>query len=181
MRLFVGIPLTATVMRELTAASAQLRSDGDGLRWAKPESWHVTLQFLGNARPEQYECVVARLQELRLQPTPISLEGLGCFDRAGVLFAGVRPTEELLLLRQRVTAATAVCGFAAEHRPYQPHITLARRKGTTRAQSLSALKNRARIAAFSRFVAEEFLLYESILGRAGSDYEIRARFPLENA
>jgi 2'-5' RNA ligase len=179
MRLFVGIPLAATVIRELTAASTRLRSDGDGLRWSKPESWHITLQFLGNTAPERYECVVARLGELRLPPVPIWLEGLGCFDRAGVLFAAVRPTAELLLLQRRVTRATEACGFPVDARPYQPHITLARSKGKGRAQGLSALKTRARAAPdFTQFVAGEFLLYESVLSPSGSDYAIRARFPL---
>jgi 2'-5' RNA ligase len=183
MRLFVGIPLAAPVVRELTAASARLRSDGDGLRWSKPESWHITLQYLGNTEPGRYECVVARLGELCLSPVPIWLEGLGCFDRAGVLFAEVRPTPELLLLQRRVTQATEACGFPVDARPYQPHITLARSKGNSkgkgRAQGLSALKTRARAAQnFTQFVAGEFLLYESLPGPSGVDYAIRARFPL---
>src|SRR5664280_1331673 len=126
MRLFVGVPLAAAVTRELMAACARLRSDGDGLRWSRPESWHVTLQFLGNVAPEQYECLGSRLREVNVPPVPISLEGLGCFDRAGVFFAGVKATPELLLLQQRVAAATGVCGFVADARPYQPHIRLAR-------------------------------------------------------
>ena len=179
MRLFVGIPLAAPVVRELTAASARLRSDGDGLRWSKPESWHITLQYLGNTEPGRYECVVVRLGELRLSPVPIWLEGLGCFDRAGVLFAEVRPTPELLLLQRRVTQATEACGFPVDARPYQPHITLARSKGKGRARGLSALKNRARVASdFTQLFAGEFLLYESLPGPSGSDYAIRARFPL---
>jgi 2'-5' RNA ligase len=179
MRLFVGIPLAAPAMRELTTASARLRSDGDGLRWSKPESWHITVQFLGNTEPGRYECVVARLEELRLSPVPIWLEGLGCFDRAGVLFAEVRPAPELLLLQRRVTQATEACGFPVDARPYQPHITLARSKGKGRAQGLSALKNRARAAQnFTQFVAGEFVLYESVPSPSGSDYAIRARFAL---
>ena len=179
MRLFVGIPLAATAVCELTAASARLRSDGDGLRWSKPESWHITLQFLGNTEPERYECVVARLGELRLPPVPIWLEGLGSFDRAGVLFAEVRPTPELLLLQRRVNQAMEACGFPVDARPYQPHITLARSKGKGRAQGLSALTTRAHAApGFTQFVAGEFLLYESVPGLSGSDYADRARFSL---
>lgn len=171
--------MAATAVCELTAASARLRSDGDGLRWSKPESWHITLQFLGNTEPERYECVVARLGELRLPPVPIWLEGLGSFDRAGVLFAEVRPTPELLLLQRRVNQAMEACGFPVDARPYQPHITLARSKGKGRAQGLSALKTRAHAApGFTQFVAGEFLLYESVPGLSGSDYAVRARFSL---
>ncbi len=178
MRLFVGIPLAATVIEELRAAAVRLHSAGDGLRWQAPASWHITLQFLGNTSQEQYECVVERLRALHAPPVPVYLEELGCIERAGILIAGVRLTTELLLLQERVTAATRPCGFVPEARPYQPHITLARCKGKRR--DLAKLK--AKILhppKFSRFVAHEFLLYESFPGPAGSRYEVRERFSLD--
>jgi 2'-5' RNA ligase len=176
MRLFVGIPLAAAVIDQLRAASARLRSTGDGLRWTAPESWHVTLQFLGNTGPEQYECVATRLRALHAPPVPVCLEELGCFDRAGILIASVRLTPELLLLQERVTAATQPCGFVPETRPFQPHITLARSKGRHNLGNLKAKIRRP--INFTRFVAHEFLLYESFLSPAGSRYEVRERFPL---
>jgi 2'-5' RNA ligase len=177
MRLFIGLPLAAAVIDELRAASARLRSAADGLRWTTPESWHVTLQFLGNTSPEQYACVVACLRALQSPPVPVCLEELGCFERAGILLASVRLAPELLLLQQRVTAATQPCGFVPETRPFQPHITLARSKG--RQHPLDNLKAKIRRPAnFTRFTAREFLLYESFLSPAGSRYEIRERFPL---
>jgi 2'-5' RNA ligase len=178
MRLFVGIPLAAAVIDELSAISRRLQSGADGLRWTASATWHITLQFLGETSREQSECVVARLRELHLPPVPVRLEGLGFFDRAGVFFAGVKVSHELLLLQERVTAATALCGFASEARPFQPHLTLVRSKG--RRQGLSELKARiGRQPEFTRFAAREFLLYESFLGPGGSRYEIRARFPLD--
>jgi 2'-5' RNA ligase len=178
MRLFIGVPLPAAVIDELSAISARLRSTRDGLRWSAPESWHITLQFLGNASREQYECAVSRLRELRMTPIPIRIEGLGIFDRAGVFFAGVTVTPELLLLQKRVTSATEPCGFVPESCLYQPHITLARSKGHR--HGLSQLKARMPIEPhFTRFVAEEFLLYESFLGPTGARHEVRARFPFE--
>ena len=177
MRLFVGIPLAAVVIDELRSAAARLRSTGDGLRWTGPASWHVTLQFLGNTGPEQFACVVARLRSLHSPPVPVSLEELGCFDRSGILFAGIRLTPELLLLQERVTAATQPCRFVPETRLFQPHITLARSKG--RQHNLDKLKAKiSRPTNFTRFIAREFLLYESFLTPAGVRYEVRERFPL---
>ncbi len=182
MRLFVGIPLAAAVIDELAAVSARLKSREDGLRWAAPESWHVTLQFLGNSGPEQYACLMARLGEVRSPPVAVRLEGLDFFERAGIFFAGVGLTPELLTLQQRVTAATGLCGFMAETRPYHPHITLARSKGQGRSRGLSEVKDGIqRQQAFTRFVAEEFFLYESQLLPGGARYEIRERFALQGS
>jgi 2'-5' RNA ligase len=178
MRLFVAIPLATAVIDELSAVTRRLKSGEDGLRWTAPATWHITLQFLGETGREQYECVVARLRKLHLPPVPVRLEGLGFFDRAGVFFAGVKVSPELLSLEERVRTATELCGFASEARPYQPHITLARSKGQR--QSLSELKAKiSRQPEFTRFAAGEFLLFESFLGPGGSRYEIRARFALD--
>jgi 2'-5' RNA ligase len=120
------------------------------------------------------------LHELHLPPVSIRLEELGCFDRAGVFFAGVKVSPELLLLQGRVVAATAHCGFASEARPYQPHITLARSKVRGQRDGLRNLRSAiSRQPKFTSFVAGEFLLYESFLEATGSRYEIRERFPLD--
>jgi 2'-5' RNA ligase len=177
MRLFVAIPMAEAVRGELAALTARLKSRNDGLRWTAPEAWHITLVFLGNTSPDQYECVAARLGELHLPPVPIALEKVDIFARGGVLIATVRPAPQLLQLQQRVSAAAALCGYVPEARPYQPHITLARSKG--RGPELTALKAKIqRQSAFTSFVAGEFLLYESYLESGGSRYEIRRRFPL---
>jgi 2'-5' RNA ligase len=179
MRLFVGIPLAASVIEQLEKVSMRHRVEGDGLRWSTRESWHITLQFLGSTSQTQYECIVARLRELHSAPVPIELEELGFFDRAGIFFAGVALTPELLALQQQVMATTTPCGFVPEDRPYRPHITLARSKGRRNAVRLDALKGKIRHQPkFSRFVAEEFFLYESLTRPTGSEYETRERFRL---
>lgn len=179
MRLFVGIPLADSLVQELTNVSVRFREKDDGLRWSAPESWHITLQFLGNTGQEQSDCAVGRLRELRYQPVPVRLESLGFFDRAGIFFAGVTLTPELASLQQRVTEATRHCGFVQEDRPYHPHITLARSKGNDGKRGLRKLQ--ARIHGeprFGRFVAVEFVLYESLTRPTGAEYIVRERFNL---
>ena len=110
-------------------ASGESAGHGDGLRWTAPESWHITLQFLGNATAEQLQCLTARLGEVRSAAVAVQLGELGCFDRAGVFFVDVAVTPELAALERSVVAATSRCGFVAEARPFHPHITLARAKG----------------------------------------------------
>jgi RNA 2',3'-cyclic 3'-phosphodiesterase len=180
MRLFIGIPLATEVIEALEALIRSLRSSADGLRWSAPETWHITLQFLGETSPERYDCTLAHLREVSSPHVPIWLDGTGCFDRAGVFYAGVNVSPELRQLQKLVVIATAKCGFRPEDRPYHPHVTLARAKGDNR-PLLRKLKARtSHDAAFPRFTASEFLLYEVFLGPGGSRYEVRERFPLRN-
>ena len=144
MRLFVGIPPASEVLNELSEAVARLRLPQDGLRWTTPESWHITLQFLGNTDQQHCDCVLERLKEIRAAKFEVRLGELGFFDRAGVFFLDVVPSADLVELAKRVTAATAKCGFAAEARPYHPHITLARAKGENKGRQMHALQERLR-------------------------------------
>ncbi|HTX75041.1 MAG TPA: RNA 2',3'-cyclic phosphodiesterase [Terracidiphilus sp.] len=175
MRLFIAIPMAEAVVHELASVRTQLERPGDGLRWSAPESWHITLQFLGNTAPDQLKCVAAGLRVIVSPLAPVKLDGLGFFDRAGIFFAGVQLSPELIALQQQVVAATSKCGFIAETRPYHPHITLARNRG----QSNGIRRLNATILPeprFPAFAAREFLLYESFPNSTGSRYQVRERF-----
>jgi len=180
MRLFIGIPLAPAVAVHLAALRERLERPGDNLRWSAPESWHITLQFLGATSAAQYDCVQAGLRGIHSAAVPVHLEAPGFFHRAGVFHVGVRTTNELLTLHRAVLAATAGCGFEPEDRPYSPHITLARNRG--REDGIRGLKPRLGTAPeLPSFTATEFLLYESHLSPRGSRYEVRARFCLDGA
>jgi len=168
-------------MKTLSQVREQFESATSGLRWSAAESWHVTLQFLGQASEEQAGCLLERLRAVEAVPAPMRIGGLGFFERAGVFWAGVALTPELLALEQKVVAETRKCGFVPEDRAYSPHITLARAKGRGGAGALAPLKKaleRGKTAVETEFRAEEFLLYESIPGPEGSRYEVRGRFAL---
>ena len=181
MRMFIAIPLSEQVTAELSALSMQLRSRDNSMRWSAPESWHITLQFLGNISQDQYTCVVSRLSELHSPNISITLRSFGFFERAGIFYIDVQNTKPLLALQQSVTAATAVCGLTVENWPYHPHITLARSKGKQGIKALNQLKVRLpRSPRFTSFVAESFLLYESFTGPPGPRYEVRERFTFNN-
>ena len=182
MRLFIGIALAAEASDALNSVRERFEPGSGDLRWSQLESWHVTLQFLGAASEEQAACVAEKLAALRAARVPVRMAGLGFFERAGVFWAGVELSRELLALQQLVTAATRLCGFEPEERAYNPHITLARSKGRNSGRALVPLKKaveRSKIALEAQFIASEFLLYESFPGPEGSRYEVRARFGLE--
>jgi RNA 2',3'-cyclic 3'-phosphodiesterase len=180
MRLFVAISLAQEAMAALRAVRDRLDAAGGEVRWAAEATWHVTLQFLGEASEEQAACLADRLRAIEAEAVPVKIEGLGFFERAGVFYAGVALTPSLLALQQKVTAATRGCGFVPEARTYHPHITLAKAKGRN-ARAMAPLQKaleRTKFELAAEFVAGEFLLYESFPGPEGSRYEVRERFRL---
>ena len=185
MRMFLGIPLASHAAGRLTRLQERLSGLSDGLRWSRPESWHLTLQFFGNVDGMQLACLQTRLAAVHSPPVRVRIEDAGFFHHAAIFLARVSPTAELLALEKRVTGATRLCGFESENRPYTPHITLARGKGRHGGRALALVRNAMKRAESPgeneiacSFTAEEFLLYESIPSPQGSRYEVRARFPL---
>jgi RNA 2',3'-cyclic 3'-phosphodiesterase len=181
MRLFIGIALAPEAVDALAKVRSQFEAGAGQVRWSAPNARHITLQFLGQVSEEGTVCVVEKLRGVRATHVPVRMEGLGFFQRAGIFWAGVALTPELLALQQFVTAAMRNCGFSPEERAYHPHITLARAKGRNNVRALAPLQKAvegAKLEIETEFTAEEFLLYESLPGPEGSRYEVRARFPL---
>jgi 2'-5' RNA ligase len=179
MRLFVGIPLSFKVRAELAAILAPAMSRTDGWRWPSAESWHITLQLLGETPHAKFELISARFRAVQSPAAPIQINELDFFERAGIFFAGVSLSPKLAALYQKVTEAATQSGFATETRAFHPHITLARAKDKIQGPTLRALRERLAVpSAFSPFLAEEFLIFESFLSPAGARYEIRERFAL---
>jgi 2'-5' RNA ligase len=184
MRLFIGIALPAEVSDALQGIRQRFEPHaGSGLRWSARDDWHITIQFLGSVADDRLDCVRGGLRLIRAVRVPLRIADLGFFERAGVFWAGVLLTRELLALQQSVTAAMRPCGFIPEDRPYHPHITLARAQGRSGTRALAPLRNALEQSPPQlrvEFVAEEFLLYESLPGPEGSRYEVRATFPLSS-
>jgi len=184
MRLFIGIPLAEETSAELSVLVSRLRLRAASLRWSPPESWHITLQFLGNATQAQMDCLTTHLGQVRSAPVSLKLAELGSFERAGVLFADVVVSPALAALQERVVDVTRRCGFLAEVRPFHPHITLARKSGSEGAglqrTPLGPLARWAKPTRLTPFAAHEFLLYESHTDPEGARYQVRGRFSLNS-
>lgn len=185
MRLFVGVKVSMASLGELTEVKESLAraADGAGLRvkWVAPATYHVTLKFLGWARPEVLAAVRDRVGEslagrpvVRFRP-----RGLGAFpkaERARVVFAGIdQGAAELTELAERVEQATAALGFERERRPFHAHVTLGRLKEVA---DVSALLVPFAEQSFSETSVESVTLFESIMKSSGSEYVEQASWAL---
>ena len=159
--------------------SLRLRGVNDGLRWSSPEQWHITLAFLGSVESAGESVLLRELRRIRLPPAALAIDGLGLFERVGILYAAVEVMPALAELQRATAEAVRASGLALEDRPYRPHVTLARSKGRAGMQTLKRLRpmlEQQRPCA--RWTATEFLLYESQPSPGGSQYLVRARFAL---
>lgn len=139
----------------------------------------MTLQFYGMVDAERERRLREQLHGVEVGAVEVVLRGIGTFERAGVLWAGVDLTESLEDLQRRVVAAGAACEFVGEDRPYRPHVTLARRKGRGGRWDFKKGWEMDSGREFGMLRAREFVLYESVAGPGGSRYEVMERYALK--
>jgi 2'-5' RNA ligase len=181
MRLFTGIDLAPNVVDRLSAALNEFRPTAR-INWSPVENLHLTIRFIG-AWPED------RLSELKSAlgavavpgPVPITISRFGFFPNPHhphSFFADVQAAPRLTELATAIDHALLPLGLAPETRPYVPHVTLARIKGTSDTRRL-----REYIAAmtdfnFGSFHAPDFHLYLSQHTTGGSAYTKLATYDL---
>jgi len=180
MRTFVAIDLPSEIRGNIARLMDLLRRAATQVRWARPESLHVTLKFIGELPADALPETTNRLASLRV-PGPLALRvrGAGYFpnERAPrVIWLGLESGPELAALAFQVEKALLPLGIPNEKRPFAPHLTVGRLKVPARIPAVQEILRRQEPLDFGSFVAQEFCLYESQLSSGGSVYRKIARF-----
>lgn len=144
-RSFIAIELPQNVKHGLARLISELEGTKHPyVKWVNPEGVHLTLKFLGNIPFKQVDEISKAIQEAAQEIPPFHLEvsGLGAFPnpkQPRVLWVGIKgEIDNLLSLQQNIDSTLASLGFAAEKRPFTPHLTLARlREGASPAERKS--------------------------------------------
>jgi len=181
MRLFTALDLPPEVLASLGQLLARLRPAAD-LRWAPVENLHITTKFIGEWPEARLAELVRALQEIaRPGSIPISIRGLGWFPNARaprVFWAGIEAPPSLAALARAIDQQLAGLGVPRETRPFSPHLTLARIKGTPDLARLRRTIEQLPSTEFGSFVADRYFLYRSELKPTGAVYTKLAEFPL---
>jgi 2'-5' RNA ligase len=165
-RAFVAIKPPESALDAVARFVAQLDL-GDAKRTTR-EQWHITVQFLGNHA--DVDAVVAALDGLQTQSASIELVG-GSGVRT-VVSLGAEPLAWLRALAGEVEARLAPLGHEPEHRPYRPHLTLARGR---------RLPRLGEEPVGEPWLVESVVLFESQTKPSGAVHIARAEIPLRNA
>ena len=194
MRLFVALDIDDPIRERMARFVEGLRNFAPDARWAKEESLHVTLKFIGEQAESSVDRIKQALAATAGRSTDIVFRGYGFFPTARsarVFWIGMEAGPELAALAAAVDANLTPLGIAKEERKFMPHLTLARSSGTSGApgrrkedgprstfprlqEKLSALP----APDFGSMTAREFFLYQSRLSPKGSTYTKIARFDL---
>jgi 2'-5' RNA ligase len=190
MRLFVALDIDSEIRARITRFRDELRAFAPDVKWVKPETFHITLQFLGETR--KLEEIKSALSNVEASSVHLAIRGVGFFPNpksARVFWIGIEADEALQNLASGIGETLAPLGFERDSGQFRPHLTLARAGGgrprpvRTERAAPGLQQVRAKIEAmqpfeFGTMTASEFYLYQSKLSPAGPHYTKLARYQL---
>jgi 2'-5' RNA ligase len=193
MRLFVALDVDENIRARIARFLEGVREFASEARWARPQSLHVTLKFIGEKPEEAVAEIKAALQRIETGVIKINFRGYGFFPTPRsprVFWIGVDGGTTLAALAASVDEKLGLLAIPKEEHAYNAHLTLARGGGAgSPRQSTGDRPNRTfqhlqeKLSAlpapeFGTMAAREFFLYESKLGPGGSQYTKLAAFTL---
>jgi RNA 2',3'-cyclic 3'-phosphodiesterase len=191
MRLFVALDIDANTRQRIAEFRNQMWPLAPDVRWVGPETFHVTLQFLGETK--KFDDIQGALSQVKGSPIELSFRSTGFFPNPKsprVFWVGIESGRELQELIKAIGAALQPLGFERDKGPFKPHLTLAR-AGSGRPRPVAGERSapalqqvRAKLETlpsleFGTMTAREFCLYESKLSPAGAQYKKLSRYPLQ--
>jgi 2'-5' RNA ligase len=195
MRLFVALDIDDNIRSRIARFLDGVRGFAPDARWARPETLHVTLKFIGEQSEEGAGNIKQVLATIQAGTIEVNCRGYGFFPSARaprVFWVGIEAGSELTSLATAVDTKLAALNIPKEEHAFNAHLTLARGKGgsgSPRKQSGDGANRnfqrlQEKLAAlptpeFGSMTAREFFLYESQLSPGGSKYTKLARFGLE--
>ena len=187
-RAFFAVELSPEAVDAADDVASELRgrAGGDGVKWVMPESFHVTLRFLGEVPRSRVSAVAERAADAIAAapedhaPFEMRLGALAAFPslrRPRVVTLEVTPHSKLESLANSLERGLAgLAGIPVDERdsgPFRAHLTLGRVRRGGRAPSLEATRPTDPAPTW----VDEIVLFRSEPARAGVTYTRLERIP----
>jgi len=144
---------------------------------------HITLFFLGKTEEKQISEIGRKIQDIvrEFKPFVFTCKGLGVFKNINdprVIWIGIKKSDDLTVLKQRVDNIMQNLGFKIESHNFKPHLTLGRIKHIKNKAILVELIEKYSEYTFQDVSVNEVIFYESILTSQSAIYKEIQRFKL---
>jgi 2'-5' RNA ligase len=180
-RSFFAVALPEVARAAAAGLAGRLREAerGEGVRWVRPEGYHLTLRFLGNVDRDAIAELAERVGE-EISPSPPFAAHLGRASifpssrNPRVIALAVEPEASLASLAEGIERVVVAAGFKPERRRFRAHLTL----GRVRNRRFPAVGEAAAVDC-PTFPVEEVVLFQSDLQRSGAVYTPLERIALQ--
>jgi 2'-5' RNA ligase len=177
-RAFLGIEIPPEVRGALTVQQFLLPLP----RKVEPETFHLTLVFLGDCPDDALQVAHDGFEALREPVFSLQMQGLGLFgkDRPHTAWAGVAAAPHLMRLQAKAESIARRAGCPIDARRFTPHVTLGRFQPPSAPETARLERAVAMGGTFRSdpWQVEDLVLWRSHRTGKGPQYEVLARYPL---
>lgn len=179
MRIFFGIPVQEIMIEKfrnliVTQAPRTLKEH----RWTHPDHCHITVRFIGEVAAYRVPSIIEAVSSSidTVSHFSVNIEKLDLFPprQSRIIAAYLKQHYELHQLFFAIERALSVLNFPKENLPFQPHITLCRKRKRWGRFYLEPI-----LLEKEMMVIEELILYQSQINEEGSVYLPLHRFKLK--
>ena len=185
LRTFIAIEASVEVRQRCAVLIRKLATSEVNATWTRTQNMHHTLKFVGDTADRQLPDVCRAMARAAATIAPFVLEsaGVGAFPRLAaprtVWIGAGAGAEPMIALHEAIDQELYEVGFAHEARRFQPHLTLGRvRKGGVSLEPLAQRIEENRDFQAGHTIADEVILFSSMLAKGGPVYEVLGRAPL---
>jgi len=136
MRIFFGATLSESTKTQIEKIQEELRNDIDDIRIEARQKLHITLQFIGDFKPEKVESLFSsvrgEIERSRFKSPLTAVNGLSYFPNERVrrgVWIDCQDDGTLGAIAELIKSVTEKFGVIPEKREFKPHITIARFRG----------------------------------------------------
>ena len=176
-RLFIAVDLPGPMKKNIETLFFGI----PGARWVALDQLHLTVRFIGDVEGALFLDIKTALEEVNISPFNLQLKGMGHFPPRGtprVIWAGLKKSEPLHLLRKKIDTTLLKIGVEPEGRKFSPHITLARLKKSPLQKVANFLSGNG-LFSQEPFQIDDFKLYSSTLTPKGAIHKAERVYSLK--
>lgn len=176
MRVFLAVPSDPLFVDSARRLVEKVRSHLPRASWTRPESWHLTLDFLGEVDASFVERFVAAIEPAAFETVPGEIQAAPPVvfpehRRPRVLGVGFVPSPGLESIGRLAGAAQEIAGRLGgkvDDRPYHAHVTFARLREPWQPSSVEEYRREVEAWPFPAWLARSCVLFESRLDPGGA-------------
>jgi 2'-5' RNA ligase len=129
-RLFFALWPDTALRQRLAEAASTIPVKGVARR-VPNANLHMTLHFIGNVYFDEMDCMQRQARSVDAGAFQLEIDCQGYFGKPQVGWLGCRVIPDALIeLHRQLGTCLQGCGYHPETRPYQPHVTVARKLGS---------------------------------------------------
>jgi len=181
-RSFISIDLEdQQILSRIASILSSLQSLGGDLKPVERENIHLTLKFLGNVSAPRLGEVKSSLQQVIFSAFTAEIKGAGAFpnlNHMNVVWVGVNEGwSQVEQIYEQVEKLLSGLGFRREHRPFSPHITIARVRSGRKRDEVASFLQLLTEESFGTITVDKIRLKQSILSSSGPKYSTLLEIP----